>query len=76
MNYYSKSYAIDEEVIEALVQLKAKYGSVNKGLRAVLLNGGQEPRDSEEEAAESRRQSRETIAGQAVLGEGQNGQGT
>lgn len=37
MNYLSKSYRLGEDVVEALEALEAEYGSVNKGLRAKLL---------------------------------------
>lgn len=37
MEYISKSYRLDEEVIAQLERLKSDYGSVNKGLREVLF---------------------------------------
>lgn len=39
MEYLSKSYRLDEEVIDELKRLARHYGSVNKGLRRVLFDG-------------------------------------
>ena len=36
MDYLSKSYRLDTEVVEWLDGLKSDYGSVNKGLRAAM----------------------------------------
>lgn len=37
MGFQSKTYSLSDEVVEAIEQLREKYGSPNKGLRAVLL---------------------------------------
>lgn len=37
MEYVSKTFRLDEEVVKRLEELKAEHGSVNKGLRRVLL---------------------------------------
>lgn len=39
MNYHSKSYSLDDDVVALMDGLKAKFGSYNKGLRATLLDG-------------------------------------
>ncbi len=39
MEYVSKSYRLDEEVVAWLDELKSDYGSVNKGLRAIMAEG-------------------------------------
>lgn len=43
MKYHSKTFALDEGVLVALATLKTEYGSVNKGLRAILIDGGVAP---------------------------------
>lgn len=39
MNYHSKSYSLDDDIVALMDGLKAKFGSYNKGLRATLLDG-------------------------------------
>lgn len=43
MNYNSKSYSLDDQVVDVLTALKGRYGSVNKGLRAVLIDAALAP---------------------------------
>lgn len=43
MNYYSKSYSLDDDVVALMDALKAAHGSYNKGLRATLIDGQSAP---------------------------------
>lgn len=39
LSYLSKTYRLDDDVIAALEKIKELYGSVNKALRAILIDG-------------------------------------
>src|SRR5437773_1157895 len=62
MGFRSKTYGFDEEVHAALERMRTEYGSPNKGLRVLLVEGGQVVMAGSEEA----------VAGE-VLGGGYSG---